>query len=765
MSNLVDRYVDNITIDVDSDGSDTSNHVEFHIANMRMNQSDVSNLDTLGKRLSSAFAEGKLVSRLLGAILGDDTLYLGGGNNNVIPHRLAIRSVEEPDNDSMSQSVKMNSTNSKDVILKESGRTNNEKLTVDESNSSIPLEDEDDDDDDDDEMSLSETGKANDTTVKLESDGDDYSNSVSLEKSNKKPTESTSRLGVGPEAFGSQLLDENEKGKRKVPMKSDLFVEYGDETLNHSDSGLIAVPQEFLDKRKEYHVKSGTEESEKLSGGRQKSANESKATSTSKGGEDALMDDSYRNVTSSLVAKIIPGDKEVKFSDSPSENVAMEAMFNLADVIGEDETVDNLLGDFKKMVANGEESVDLFPDIESPETRLSEPRAVSSAPVETDQPISGGVLIRRLLGNSADEHDSVKRNTAAYCIKENLIMALVTHQTQHINMPCDPCSRSSEHVHWFKEIVDDVGSREVEIAFDFHDDEEDNRVVLTETMSMQIRRSSPEDAGIYRCRAIKDGKILGMYNVEVKEESDVHEVFLTEPETPLTDETKEGVRLYTKWSEWSDCSKCGEEGERVRMGYCFAEVLLDQYAYGLPCSSTKLSDRHRKIFVHRKDEKMIDICHEPCDNTDDGTSLPKMESSIDHTVPLGKLQTKIVRRVFGESVRLQCPGGSMTTPITWMNGTKTLKSSELHRGQSRMKIDVMNVLHIRDLVRFDSGSYTCWIKGRKVADFRLKVTKPLVNKGAWQYFGYLFIYFIILTTVFIVVMVIRHRYSRKHLSQ
>ncbi|XP_006818502.1 Ig-like V-type domain-containing protein FAM187A, partial [Saccoglossus kowalevskii] len=306
---------------------------------------------------------------------------------------------------------------------------------------------------------------------------------------------------------------------------------------------------------------------------------------------------------------------------------------------------------------------------------------------------------------------------------------------------------TSNHVHWFKETKDEVGVREEQIAFDVHDDDEDNRVILMETMSIQVRKTTLGDSGIYRCKSIENGRIHGMYDVEIKEEEpdQINEVFIAEGALPYEPELREGTVLYTKWSEWSPCSRCGEKGETVRMGYCFVEVFLLEYADGVPCKSDKLSRDQLTLFSSRKDERMVDECHELCENQLDIT-----------TIAMETLMTRTVRRNVGDRVKLECPGANVDTAITWMNGTIQLRAFDLHRIGGRVRIDVLNILHIRDLVTYDSETYTCYHDREKAAEFKLVVTTPFLKKGSWQYFAYLFAYFIVLTTIFIVVMVVRH---------
>ncbi|GCC21410.1 hypothetical protein chiPu_0019880 [Chiloscyllium punctatum] len=294
--------------------------------------------------------------------------------------------------------------------------------------------------------------------------------------------------------------------------------------------------------------------------------------------------------------------------------------------------------------------------------------------------------------------------------------------------------------------------------------------------ALLVAQARPGDSGLYVCKA--GATTLAQYRVDVQDAERLHvshrglgQAPLRNQSVRLQQEAGHGhghgaggcrLRLYTRWGPWQECDRCGAPGERKRLGFCWASLQEDEdeedreegegRAEEEPCGLMQL--RLGQVLPHRGPEIRYEICRRECGSSgpeelaaqarellgsgyflqrDQGLGLGQAGRG-DLRVPPTWLQPRslLLETLLldvHEEVRLQCPGASVYTPVSWQRDSGMLTRLELLRSpcNGSHQLDRKTgggVYTIAGVRRSDQGVYRCWVRGRRAAAFHLELPEP-----------------------------------------
>ncbi|XP_060678192.1 protein FAM187B-like [Hemiscyllium ocellatum] len=292
--------------------------------------------------------------------------------------------------------------------------------------------------------------------------------------------------------------------------------------------------------------------------------------------------------------------------------------------------------------------------------------------------------------------------------------------------------------------------------------------------ALLVAQARPGDSGLYVCKA--GATTLAQYRVDVQDAERLHVSHRGLGQAPLRNqsirlhqEAGHGhgaggchLRLYTRWGPWQECDRCGAPGERKRLGFCWASLQEDEdeedregeegRAEEEPCGLMQL--RLGQVLPRRGPEIRYEICRRECGSSgpeelaaqarellgsgyflqrDQGLGLGQVGRG-DLRVPPTWLQPRslLLETLLldvHEEVRLQCPGASVYTPVSWQRDSALLTRLELLRSPCNRSHQLDRetgggVYTIAGVQRSDQGVYRCWVRGRRAAAFHLELPEP-----------------------------------------
>ncbi|OCT62216.1 Ig-like V-type domain-containing protein FAM187A [Xenopus laevis] len=286
-----------------------------------------------------------------------------------------------------------------------------------------------------------------------------------------------------------------------------------------------------------------------------------------------------------------------------------------------------------------------------------------------------------------------------------------------------------------------------------------------------IVHAKPDDSGIYICGS-KTGEFYYGYELDIQSTGD-RVIFIENDETPLPDVKTDGFQAYTSSEQWSKCDRCGVRGEQRKIGLCYASSPYIDPRFQIKgdevsCGSDAIPERFKSLIANRPAEIFIRSCKVDCHNIS-GT-VGKVVNFVSNVVKgvgsfltdkLSFLQKHVLPTqnhvyTLGSKVILTCPGAKPNDAVAWDKGRERLYRSEYLIGTRKYMnhfIDHGNKLQMKFVEFTDRGFYTCWLNGKKVANFQLDVvTEPTSHRQltdeesifAMKFIGFSFLVFTVI---------------------
>ncbi|XP_035827036.1 uncharacterized protein LOC118477177, partial [Aplysia californica] len=285
-----------------------------------------------------------------------------------------------------------------------------------------------------------------------------------------------------------------------------------------------------------------------------------------------------------------------------------------------------------------------------------------------------------------------------------------------------------------------------EVDLDTHDDQSLNRVYVTDSHTLVLRSAEVKDTGTYFCRDMTSGKLpfkgrlseknvvrlfetdeklRFFYHLDVLQKSKMKAKLIASPAgeedpgsiPPPRDVVDLNLRVLTVWQEWGLCTLCGAAGTRRRVGQCvirkldhakpaspwYLDAVLGSLDDGLPCRSSMLAG-HQTIsnMISRPDLLQQEECNVTCD-----AHMLMFKDILRQASKKQRVNAKIFSAEEGYPLTLACPGVAVSEPVTWLNGSKVVLTSDLPGGDPRVRTNENNELLISPLMTSDSGLYAC----------------------------------------------------------
>ncbi|XP_043847492.1 protein FAM187B [Dromiciops gliroides] len=162
---------------------------------------------------------------------------------------------------------------------------------------------------------------------------------------------------------------------------------------------------------------------------------------------------------------------------------------------------------------------------------------------------------------------------------------------------------------------------------------------------LHLRHTSTDQSGTYICQD-EAGNTRAVYNVDFQDGTKLYLSHSELGQPPLRKQTVgNGSQwaLFTQWGPWQTCNRCGIQGERKRVGLCYA-MRPDQQE--LPCGLADLRPQE----LHRGPELQIEGCFVPC--------VPNPPESTVVLYGTYKLEDN-------SAVWLSCPFATIYRPVSW----------------------------------------------------------------------------------------------------
>ncbi|XP_074048697.1 protein FAM187B [Macrotis lagotis] len=215
---------------------------------------------------------------------------------------------------------------------------------------------------------------------------------------------------------------------------------------------------------------------------------------------------------------------------------------------------------------------------------------------------------------------------------------------------------------------------------------------------LHLLHTSTDQSGTYSCQD-EAGNIRAAYNVDFQDGTKLYLSHSELEKQPLRNKTvgnSSQWTLFTQWGPWQACNRCGVQGERKRVGLCYAKRVDQQEL--LPCGLTDLSSQE----LQRGPELQVAGCFVPCENNNPETSVV-----LYGTYKLEENST----------VWLSCPFATIYKPVSWesdeLSPTWLQQLSPNHSdpildlasGGSRLQVST-------------SGTYRCYVSHKLVGRFQ-----------------------------------------------
>ncbi|XP_029432072.1 protein FAM187B [Rhinatrema bivittatum] len=171
--------------------------------------------------------------------------------------------------------------------------------------------------------------------------------------------------------------------------------------------------------------------------------------------------------------------------------------------------------------------------------------------------------------------------------------------------------------------------------------------------NLRIKNPTVDDTGVYTCKAGE--KTLAYYEIDFQDMGRVHisyadlgEKVQENVSVALGDQSR--AQMFTLWSAWQPCDRCGRQGERKRVGFCYAEVIKGAQVVGLllPCGLQR--SKFKQIPLTHGPELRIETCQVNC------SEIESLKENTDE-VPLFVQDSYLT--YYHADAKLTCPRSSV----------------------------------------------------------------------------------------------------------
>uniref|UniRef100_A0A8C4T9Y4 Ig-like domain-containing protein n=1 Tax=Erpetoichthys calabaricus TaxID=27687 RepID=A0A8C4T9Y4_ERPCA len=263
---------------------------------------------------------------------------------------------------------------------------------------------------------------------------------------------------------------------------------------------------------------------------------------------------------------------------------------------------------------------------------------------------------------------------------------------------------------------------------------------------LKLKDPQTSDSGIFLCQ---DGdRLLAYFETDFQDALQLHvsHAVLDQNTRPLEmvalDDGRE-LEMYTHWSGWQACDRCDAEGERRRLGFCYARLLRGSDVPGepepLPCGLMRVKlGAHSVPALSRGPELRIETCMETC------RGVPA--AGIDKEIPILLKDTFLAQ--LREPVELRCPRASVYNPVYWKRDDTILTLLQLLTLNGTHSLDRVTggaIYRISHAFPSDAGTYRCYANRTETGIFLVKLWRGK-RKHADQTFPF-FKHIILITVV------------------
>ncbi|XP_068102538.1 protein FAM187B [Hyperolius riggenbachi] len=244
---------------------------------------------------------------------------------------------------------------------------------------------------------------------------------------------------------------------------------------------------------------------------------------------------------------------------------------------------------------------------------------------------------------------------------------------------------------------------------------------------LKILSPKVEDTGLYICKA--GWGIPARYEVDVQDVTTLHITHAGLRQNPLSSSAMDvgnenTVEIYTVWSQWQACDRCGAQGERKKVGFCYAEISRDALLVSRPQPCGLLRTTFRDVQINHPVELRIEMCQEDCKQD---PSTRKQESLIELVENIHTYQLM--------DAVLTCPRSSIYRPVYWEHDSSPITRLQILTSTSSYTLDNSTgggTLYIHQLDGTTAGTYHCYMERNLVKSFQVmfpEVKKEEEEKG------------------------------------
>ncbi|XP_072224002.1 Ig-like V-type domain-containing protein FAM187A [Leuresthes tenuis] len=319
-----------------------------------------------------------------------------------------------------------------------------------------------------------------------------------------------------------------------------------------------------------------------------------------------------------------------------------------------------------------------------------------------------------------------------------------------VELPCHCKPQEVQSVVWFfrkhqgnseetRALTDNHGKKLLDTSEVLHSSDLQSRFSIR-LFSLLLFRAGLKDSGLYICGSTQRNFFFG-YDLDIQEAYALS--YHSESLVKKIQERK-GLgpphslyQVFTTFQPWSMCDRCGVPGEQVRIGLCFvhSRFLHVRYRWANQTVVSCGSGAVPRAFGHLKQSRVgpkleVKSCQVPCP-----TEAPPTPKLLALMVFLGYSSAALLVQVpvyyvnhkADNVLTLGCPGARPSMAVAWDQGSKPIYRYEVSAGGNlsttppRLLIDAGHHLVFQPAKTKDSGSYYCWLQGRRAAEIRLLV--------------------------------------------
>ncbi|XP_068997857.1 Ig-like V-type domain-containing protein FAM187A [Embiotoca jacksoni] len=323
-----------------------------------------------------------------------------------------------------------------------------------------------------------------------------------------------------------------------------------------------------------------------------------------------------------------------------------------------------------------------------------------------------------------------------------------------VELPCHCKQHQVQSVVWFfrkhlgrseetQALTDHHGNKLLDTSEVSHNNDLRSRFSIR-LFSLLIFRAGTSDSGVYICGSARRDFFYG-HDLDIQEARTISFAPRLAPENMMRKREQNKTlgasqplyRVFTSFQSWSVCDRCGTPGEQVRVGLCYVHSRFLHVRYRrsnqtvASCGSGAVPRAFGQLKQSGAGARLeVKSCQMPCSS--EAVLSSKIQSLMAFlgyrpaSLP-DKIKVSYLTHPVDTVLTMGCPGARPDMAVGWDRQSKPIYRREHLAGGNlsvatpRLTIDVGHHLVFQPAKLEDSGTYFCWLQGRRAFQIQLLV--------------------------------------------